>query len=178
MLNELPRYEALQGAAQEDESVAPEACELFLGLLRTGNAVSEVETRYLAQHGITPGRFAVMMLLGREEGKTLKPSELAEMTGVTRATMTGLLDTLERDKLVRRTLDTGDRRSMKVQATPECGALLQKILPGYFRLIAAIPAVLSPEEQKEFTRLAKKLRDGLVLAETKFLTPVDAQNGQ
>ena len=38
-----------------------------------------------------------------KEDKPLTPAELAERTGVTRATITGLVDTLERAGLVTRT---------------------------------------------------------------------------
>lgn len=168
MLNELPRYASIQEAAKNYPELDTNACDLFLSLLRTGDIAMSVETRYLARFGITPGRFAVMLLLGVEEPITRKPSELAEMTGVTRATMTGLLDTLERDKFIVRAIDPSDRRSMKVESTAECRNLLKEVLPGYFRLISAIPATLTEEELAEFTRLTKKIQDGLVLAETKF----------
>lgn len=169
MTNELPRYAPLLDAAQAHPDFNTSACDLFLTALRTGEAVSEVEARYLAEHNITPGRFAVMLLLGVEQSVTRKPSELAELIGVTRATMTGLLDTLERDDYVRRAIDPTDRRSMRVESTPACRELLKKVLPGYFRLISAIPATLSAEEQAEFIRLSRKLRDGLEVAENKFV---------
>jgi DNA-binding MarR family transcriptional regulator len=170
-MNDLPRYSCLFEAAKTQGDVEPGACELFLNLLRTGEAVSSVEQRYLATHGISPGRFAVMLLLGIEEAIVRKPSELAEMTGVTRATMTGLLDTLERDGYVQRTLDREDRRSMRVESTAKCREALQRVLPGYFRLVSAISATFTEEEREEFGRLTRKLQDGLVLAEAKFPEP-------
>lgn len=168
-MNELPRHSSLLEAAKSQPEFDSAACDLFLTALRTGEAVSEVEGRYLAEHGITPGRFAVMLLLGIDESITRKPSELAEMIGVTRATMTGLLDTLERDNFVGRAIDPTDRRSMRVESTPACRELLKKVLPGYFRLVSAIPATLTEEERAEFIRISRKLQDGLHLAETKFV---------
>jgi DNA-binding MarR family transcriptional regulator len=167
-MNDLPRYSCLFEAAKNQGDIEPGACELFLNLLRTGEAVSSVEQRYLATHGISPGRFAVMLLLGIDEPIVRKPSELAEMTGVTRATMTGLLDTLERDGYVQRTLDREDRRSMRVESTEKCRESLKRVLPGYFRLVSAISATFTEEEREEFGRLTRKLQDGLVLAEAKF----------
>ncbi len=129
MLNELPRYDFLQEIVKTQQEVDSSACDLFLSILRTGGAVSSLEASYLGAHKITPGRFAVMLLLGIDESIVRKPSELAEMIGVTRATMTGLLDTLERDNYVGRTLDPTDRRSMRVVSTPECRELLKRVLP-------------------------------------------------
>ncbi len=160
-LNDLPRYAFLQEIAKSQPNVDPSACDLFLDILRTGESVSAIEAGYLAAHRITPGRFAVMLLLGIEESIVRKPSQLAEMIGVTRATMTGLLDTLERDNYVTRTLDPDDRRSMRVVSTPECRELLQKVLPGYFQVVGSIPATLTPEERAEFKRLSAKIQAGL-----------------
>jgi DNA-binding MarR family transcriptional regulator len=161
MLNELPRYDFLQEIAKTQPEIDSAACDLFLDILRTGGAVSSLEASYLGAHRVTPGRFAVMLLLGIDESIVRKPSELAEMIGVTRATMTGLLDTLERDNYVGRTLDPTDRRSMRVVSTPECRELLKKVLPGYFRLISTLSATLTSEEQAEFKRLTAKIQAGL-----------------
>lgn len=160
-LNDLPRYAFLQEIAKTQPDIDPSACDLFLDILRTGESVSSIEAGYLATHKITPGRFAVMLLLGIEESVVRKPSELAELIGVTRATMTGLLDTLERDDYVGRTLDPDDRRSMRVVSTPRCRELLQKVLPGYFQIVGAVPATLTDEERAEFKRLTAKIQAGL-----------------
>lgn len=170
-LKELPRYAFLQEIAKSQPNTDPAACDLFLDILRTGEAVSALESSYLASHKITPGRFAVMLLLGIEESIVRKPSELAELIGVTRATMTGLLDTLERDNFVGRTLDPDDRRSMRVVSTPECRELLKKVLPGYFRIVGAIPATLSEEERAEFKRLTAKIQSGLLVDKQLSETP-------
>lgn len=162
-LNDLPRYAFLQEIAKSQPGIDPAACDLFLDVLRTGEAVSAIEASYLSTHKITPGRFAVMLLLGIEEAIVRKPSQLAEMIGVTRATMTGLLDTLERDNYVTRTLDPDDRRSMRVVSTPECRELLKKVLPGYFRVVGSIPATLTAEERTEFKRLSAKIQAGLLV---------------
>lgn len=170
MTNELQRYDRLMEAARKQPDLDADACEMFLTVVRTGDAVSAVENQYLSRHGITPGRFAVMMLLSTEEESDLKPSQLAEMTGVTRATMTGLLDTLERANMVKRSADPKDRRALRVHATPEGKTAFRKLLPGYFRLVSAIPAVLSNSEREQYNQLSKKIRDGLMLAESQFVT--------
>lgn len=169
MTAEAPRYTRLLEAARKHPELNADSCEVFLNVLHTGDAVSQVENQYLSRHGITPGRFAVMMLLGAEEGLALKPSELAEATGVTRATMTGLLDTLERDKMVKRNADPSDRRAIRVHATTQGRSKLQELLPGYFRLVSAIPATLNKSEREQFAALTKKIHDGLMLAESKFV---------
>ena len=66
-------------------------------LMRIANDMQEGLEQSLQPHGLSLGRFTLLMTLLREEGHRLKPSILAERAGVTRATVTGLLDGLELD---------------------------------------------------------------------------------
>ena len=103
LLKDLPRYECLLEAAKEFPDLDPSACEAFLHLLRAGDESARVIETQLARHNITQGRFSVLMILLNRcagEAQSLGPAELADAAGVSRATMTGLIDTLERDGLV------------------------------------------------------------------------------
>ncbi|MGH8047390.1 MAG: MarR family winged helix-turn-helix transcriptional regulator [Chthoniobacterales bacterium] len=173
----MPRYAFLQEIAKSQPNIDPAACDLFLDILSTGESVAALEASYLATHKITPGRFAVMLLLGVEESIVRKPSELAELIGVTRATMTGLLDTLERDNFVSRTLDPNDRRSMRVVSTPECRELLKKVLPGYFKIVGSIPTTLTEQERAEFKRLTAKIQAGLLVDKQLSDSSADGDRG-
>ena len=86
---------------------------------RMGKAIRKVTKAYrekLANHGLTHGQFFMLVAIMEEEG--LLPSELAEKTAQDRATTTGLLDRLEKDGWIERTLDKNDRRSLRIFLTP------------------------------------------------------------
>ncbi len=163
LLKELPRYECLLEAAKQFPDLDPSAAEAFLHLMRTGDEAFRVVETNLAGHHLTQGRFGVLMALWgrcRAEDKRdapLSPAELAEHTGVTRATMTGLVDTLERDGLVTRTPDPDDRRMLAVGLTPRGEKLLQKVLPSHFRQLAQLMEPLSEPERKTLVRLLTKV---------------------
>jgi DNA-binding MarR family transcriptional regulator len=162
MLKDLPRYECLLEASREFPDLDPSATEVFLHLLRCGDEAFRVVEAHLATHEITQGGFSVLMALWgccQREGhdSKLSPAALAERTGVTRATMTGLVDTLERDGLVRRAPDTADRRMMTVELTPRGEKRLMKILPNHFRQMAWLMAPLSESERKTLVRLLTKV---------------------
>jgi len=111
LLKDLPRYECLLEAAREFPDLDPSAAEAFLHLLHTGDEVFGVSDRSLAGHNISHGRFGVLMLLWRSVQPGRPPSGGGTLCGwpahpgrtlltppvSTRATMTGLIDTLERD---------------------------------------------------------------------------------
>lgn len=174
MLKDLPRYECLLECSKRYPDLDPHAADLFMHLLRSADELFEFKADYLSRNNISNGRFTVLMLLstrneGQETGACLpprSPADLAEMAGVTRATMTGLVDTLEKDGLVRRESDPHDRRATLVHLTPKAEIFMQNLLPGYFRQVSAIMAPLDSHEQAELLRLLTKVREGIATATT------------
>ena len=141
----------------------PSACFAFLHLLRAGNEVLHHSESYFARHGLSHGRFAVLMQLSRKADKASQPrtpAELAKLTGVTRATMTGLVDTLERDGLVRREPDPDDRRMMFVDLTERGRRALLEVLPGQFDYMSEVMSPLPEGERRTLVRLLSKILQG------------------
>jgi DNA-binding MarR family transcriptional regulator len=91
---------------------------------------------------LSEGRFAVLLLL-RQSPSKLAPSELAEQAGVTRATMTGLLDGLVRDGFVNREETKNDRRSFAVSLTPKGRRVVEKVIPLQLKWLEALFADLT-----------------------------------
>src|SRR3954465_13114767 len=172
ILKDLPRYECLLEAAKEFPDLDPSAAEAFLHLLHTSDEVFAFSDRSLAGHNISHGRFGVLMLLWRSvQPRAAKllgadecvpgprtPAELADPAGVTRATMTGLIDTLERDGFVKREPDPDDRRMMSVRLTPEGERFLTNFLPGHFQAIASLMSPLTEAERKTLVQLLGKVQ--------------------
>lgn len=160
VLKELPRYECLVEASKQFPDLHPAACEAFMQMMRAGEDVMRVMNTHFAHHNITHGRFLVMMLLMDKGGDCPKPStpaELADFASVSRATITGLLDTLERDGFVRREPDPADRRQMSVYLTLKGQGFMHDILPGHFRLITQIMGNLSDDERQTLSHLLTKV---------------------
>jgi DNA-binding MarR family transcriptional regulator len=187
LLKDLPRYECLLEGAKEFPDLDPSACEAFLHLLRTSDEVFGLAEQNLTDHGISHGRFGVLMLLWNPGQRRIKaatgagacssgprtPAELADAAGVTRATMTGLIDTLERDGLVRREPDPTDRRMMSVRLTEKAEVFLLGILPAHFQIMARILAPLSEHERKTLVRLLTKILEHA----SELAAPASVTNG-
>jgi DNA-binding MarR family transcriptional regulator len=174
MLKDLPQYECLLKAAERYPSLEPSACVAFLNLLRTGDVVFAAESEFLASRGVSHGRFTVMMLLNRGCGQASTPAELAEKAGVTRATMTGLIDTLEKDGWVARSSDPQDRRTVLVHFTERGQAVLDAILPDYFRAVSAMMHPLNPQERTQFVELLQKVQRGVTTQRVETIENADA----
>lgn len=174
MLKDLPRYECLLEASRKFPDLDPSAMEVYLQLLRTGDDLYRLQNEYLSSHTLSQGRFCVLMLLlekGAQSGECAKgmpggsqsPAELADQANVTRATMTGLIDTLEKDGLVKREPDPNDRRMMSVELTPKAHAFMTAMLPGFFRRIAGFMSHLSEDERRTLVQLLGKIHEGLAV---------------
>jgi DNA-binding MarR family transcriptional regulator len=160
MLKKLPRYECLLAAAKQFPELDPSECEAFLHLLRAADDLHRAREASFASANLSCGRFTVLMLLlDKEQNRPHQrtPAELAETVGCTRATITGLVDTLERDGLVRREPDPNDRRMMAVHLTHKGQDLLHSVLPGHFKRMAALMSPLSESDRKVLVRLLAKI---------------------
>ena len=164
LLKEVPQYECLLDLSQRYPELNPSAMEAFLHLLRTSTDLFEAFSEALAGHAISQGRFIVLILLNRDPDQPTNPADLAERANVTRATMTGLIDTLERDGFVKREPAPGDRRMMLVRLTGKGRSFIARILPEYFCRIATVMGRLTETERKTLVSLMGKIQQGIPAA--------------
>jgi DNA-binding MarR family transcriptional regulator len=157
LLKEIPRYECLLERSRRYPQLDPSAMEAFLHLLRVSTDVFDAFGALLAHHETSQGRFVVLILLNRDPETPCNLADLAGRSSVTRATMTGLIDTLERDGLVNREPSAGDRRMLLVRLTGTGKTFLDEILPDYFRRVTTLMGGLSPVEQKTLVLLMTKI---------------------
>lgn len=132
-LHDLPSTQVLEKFAARYPDADISAISTFLLLLRVATDLSVALDTCLSKHGLLQGRWWVLILLMREESLTSTPSSLAEKAGVSRATMTGLIDGLEQVGLVKRIFDKEDRRSVQIQLTLAGQTKLDEVMPDYYR---------------------------------------------
>lgn len=132
-LRDLPTPDILAKFAERYPDADVTAIASFLHLLRVATDLSQALDTCLSKHDLLQGRWWVLILLMREESLSSTPSLLAEKIGVTRATMTGLIDSLEQNGLVTRVFDKADRRSVMIKLTPAGQAKLDVVMPDYYR---------------------------------------------
>lgn len=160
-LRDLPDDKALNEFAERYSNMDVSAVKACLVLLRTGSDLLTGFEITLSRHGLSQGRFLILIVMNRTPDKAVSPSELAEKIGVTRATMTGLLDGLERDKLIKRYAHPGDRRKIALQLTSKGRHRLEQMLPDYYDRIAKLMKNLSEDECQQLVELLGKVTAGL-----------------
>ena len=150
-LRDLPKYDAIRTRAARYPEIDPAAVEAFLVLLRTGSDVLASLERFLSSHKLSQGSWTVLMVLNRDPAVPLMPSELASKCGVTRATMTGLLDGLERKRMVRREPEPSDRRTLRVRLTPGGIGALDGMTHDYYRRVALLMRDLNDDDKRQLS---------------------------
>jgi DNA-binding MarR family transcriptional regulator len=98
------------------------------------------------------------------DGGSLSPTTIASRLIITTASMTSLLDTLERRGLVQRAPDVEDRRRVVVTITGEGRRVIRSLLPEMLALQDEVAAALSPGDRAELVRLLGTLRSGIAAA--------------
>jgi DNA-binding MarR family transcriptional regulator len=153
----VPKYENIRAAAARYPELEPASAAAFVLLLRVASDTLAATDDYLADFSLSQGRFIVLMLLYRVLDMPQNPCGLAEKAGVTRATMTGLLDGLEREGYIARETAAADRRMLEVKLTAKGKKFLEGIMPGYFRLIRQRMEGLNIGEKEQMIELLTKL---------------------
>jgi len=156
------RRALLQRALEQFPELDISAIEAHASLDHTVDVINGTVFAPLHEYGISRGRFNVLMNLSIEEmlrNEPPSPSAIAESLGVTRATMTQLLDGLEHDKMIERRNAGHDRRAQAIHLTEEGRNLFTQLIPSISREIAQIFAPLTPVERQTLIGLLSKLTE-------------------
>jgi DNA-binding MarR family transcriptional regulator len=182
-LNNLPREAALRGmasfctATRTERSIA--VVSAYHTLLETSGQLLNHLNAVMSGHGLTQARFRTLFLTymadaqkgdgkcalcvdgaGRGEPAAsggISPCDLAETMRVERATVTTLIDGLERDGFVRREPAPGDRRSIRIRLTPKGRRLIDEFAPKRVEYMLKLMDNFSTEECKTLVKILEKM---------------------
>lgn len=125
---------------------------LCLATQRAARALARRFDTALRPFGLTNGQFSLLVALNRPEPPPI--GRLAPFLAMDPSTLTAAVKPLERRVLLRVVPDAEDRRSRRVQITPQGVALLQQAMPVWQATHAALDAQIGEST-------AEALRQGL-----------------
>ena len=152
--------ELLQKTVQRYPDLEASAIEAITTLDRVSRGIKSQINCPLERYGLSEGKFFVLCYLmtqGLMEHQASGPSDIAEHLGVTRATITGLLDGLERDDFLERRHDNRDRRALTIHMTEKARRVLEEFMPTAVRNANEVMAVLDEQERQTLIRLLNKI---------------------
>lgn len=158
-VKDLPDAEVLKKFAERYPDADIDQVLQFLTFLRIASDLSNGLDQFLGSYDLLQGRWWVLILLMREDDLSSVPSKLAEQAGVSRATMTGLLNGLQRDGLVSRVTDMTDRRQSRVRLTGKGQKKLDEVMPDYYQRLNKLMSVFDQQQSEQFMLLLLQLKN-------------------
>ena len=113
-------------------------------LVRAYQAFADYSAKHIRDLGLTSSQFDVIATLGNTEGMSM--TDLAEKTLVTKGTLTGIIDRLEKKNLVTRVVPPENRRSFTIILTPEGEQTFNTVFPSHIAYLRERFDRLSPKE--------------------------------
>ena len=154
------KYNALLEEAQRRAMPDLDGIRLCFQTLSLAAGIDRDCAALLAPHGLSEGRFVLLFLLDAAPDG-LAPNMPAERAGVTRATVTGLLDGLEREGLVARHAEASDRRALRIRLTRKGQQIAQQVFAQHSHWIAGLYGGLSASERQQLATLLDKVASNL-----------------
>ena len=138
------------------------ATEAVMNTIRTADLLFDQIGRLLRPLNVSAAGGLVLGIL-RDHGR-MSPSELGERLVVTRATVTGVVDSLERRGFVQRSANPADRRSLLVEITPAGLTVVQELRTLIHRHEKAWLSGFSDTELRDYIELLHRVQDRLASA--------------
>jgi DNA-binding MarR family transcriptional regulator len=150
---------------QEYPGASALATECYANFWRATDMLMELHNRQTRdEYDLSPSARQVLAVV-EGAGEPLEPSVIAERLLTTTATMTSLLDTLEKRGLIRRMPHPDDRRKLLIEITPEAQAIVDELLPSlHARERVVMADALTTNEQRQLLRLIAKVQQATIRA--------------
>ncbi|MDV6297298.1 MULTISPECIES: MarR family winged helix-turn-helix transcriptional regulator [Rhodococcus] len=147
---------AVDALTQRRPDTSPMAARLVLQLTRIADVmIYDIESRVHRPRGWSWSGFRVLFTLW-----TIGPLEsrqITRITGMSRAGVSALIKTLERDGLVTRSRSETDRRTIEIELTEQGQTLVDEVLDEHHARERRWAGALTDDEQRQLSKLLDKL---------------------
>ena len=138
-----------------------EMISVFAQIMMTLHHLPILMEGYFNKMGLTRSRFMVLILLYRRPDQGLSIREIRDFHKVQSATMTGIIDTLEREGQIERVSDPSDRRKVIVRITVKGRELMETFLPKHQEYIKQMLSKLDDNDRRNLLGLLRRLLMGV-----------------
>ena len=124
-------------------------------LHRAGQCAGDIFQSELADGGLTPRQFAVLLTVSQNEG--LSQTNLVERTGIDRSTLADIIRRMLKKGLLQRRRTKEDARAYAVRLTEEGARVLKSADPLARKVDDKVLAVLTAQERERFLQDLNKI---------------------
>jgi DNA-binding MarR family transcriptional regulator len=123
------------------------------------NASFQAFARRANGFDVRPGRFATLMLIGRNPG--ISQTALSRANGRDKSSLTPVLNDLVRRRLVRRQRAPQDRRTYRLTLTPAGKSMLRRLTQCARAHERELDRLIAPRERARFRAVLRKITAGM-----------------
>lgn len=152
----MKREENLPGPREDFLSVLHELSRAYQAYMSRGGG-------HVRSLGLTYPQFDVLATLGFDDGVTL--GCIAEKTLITKSSLTGIVDRLEKKGLVERRTSERDRRCVLAHLTPQGRALFDEVYPKHVAFMESCFEGITEADQAVIKGALSRLRTTLEACE-------------
>ena len=153
LMDENIKIESIEDWPEDDKKIINEG-RVLIHLHKKIELQSElISSRY----GVSARQFDVLDILFNYPDKMSTPAQLADEVHLTRSTMTGTLDGLEKKGFILRESHPNDRRSMLIKLTEEGLNFCKEKMPERYTNILRVMKSMSTDDRDHLRRIYTKL---------------------
>lgn len=141
----------------ESGPALPTAAELVASLRATNRAVQTLLIAQARASGL--GLVEFLTLVRAAEGNGITPLAAGRSLGLRSSTMTGLVDRLEQDKLIRRHPHPSDRRLLLLKATPRGRKVINRTIDPLLAELLETAGILQPQQRALLQSFMEQITD-------------------
>jgi MarR family 2-MHQ and catechol resistance regulon transcriptional repressor len=168
---EAKALERLKRMAESYAWVEGIASRTIIEFKKTHEMLEEVFENYFQEYDISDSKFNLLVILYNSSEKGLMLSEIGDRMLVTKANITGLIDRLEKQGLVKRIRDDTDRRKIQAVITKKGISFTEEVMRKYKEWSGDIMNILNDDEKSRLINIMSKLQKGLVQMEAERRIP-------
>ena len=150
-----PGKHRANGSGEETIDYGPLDHWVGFNLRMAQAAAFQAFARLAEEVGSRPGRFATLMLIGRNPG--ISQTALSRANGRDKSTLTPVLNDLEKRGLIRRQRTREDQRVYRLTLTPEGRKLLRQLVACARRHERNLDRIIGSGEQTAFVRILRRI---------------------
>jgi len=134
--------------------------ETLMGIWFSGVKLKQYARRFFKDYAVNESQFNVMMTL-KYADKPMSQQDLSERLLVDKSNLTGLIDSLEKLKFVKRRSVPGDRRFYRLELTADGSAFMDTVEPAYRQTVHSAMSVFTSDEMQLLTDYMARLQQKL-----------------
>lgn len=111
---------------------------------------------------LTPVQFKILHYLFKNEGEVIYQNDIEKLIESRRSTTSGILNTMEKNNLIKRVASKTDARKKQIVLTPYCKEYYNKMLKQRQIFEAKLKKNITNEELETFFKVTEKIKSNIM----------------